>query len=401
MNSQAVGAIKPDAGRIAAAQRLRLRRLLLASFGWLMYLGIAAYFRSTGALALTPPIFAGMALGVLVVNLGFVAWILSGRNLRLRDPSFTGIHISVAIAFLLGLLWFAETLLSQDFFLLGLIITLLFGSFKLGLRELVPIAILGYGGYSVAFFLHSHEVGLAFHDSVARIAMYGILVAWVTFFAAYVSGLRARLADRNQALRETSMRLREVATHDGLTGLYNRRRMDELLSEERERAERTQLPFVVAMLDLDHFKRINDAYGHAVGDEVLQDFVCRVNAEIRRIDWLGVDSPSGNCSRWGGEEFLLLLGNATIRGGARVVERILRAVSSTAIQTSRGPISLAVSAGLARYCPGESVDKLLRRADAALYRAKRKGRNCYVLADAPKSVSGDAHGPENPRETDV
>lgn len=401
MNSQSVGTAKPDAGRIAVAQRLRLRRLLLASFGWLMYLGIATYFRSTGALALTPPIFAGIALGVLAVNLGFVAWILSGLNLRLRDPSFTGIHISVAIVFLLGLLWFSQTLLSQDFFLLGLIITLLFGSFKLGLRELVPIAILGYGGYSVAFFLHSNEVGLTFHDSVARIAMYGILVAWVTFFAAYVSSLRARISDRNRELRETTTRLREVATHDGLTGLYNRRRMNELLSEERERAERIRSPFVVVMFDLDHFKRVNDVYGHAVGDEVLQEFVRRVSAEIRCIDRLGGDSPNRDCSRWGGEEFLLLLGNTMIQGGAGVAERILRAVSGSPIPTSHDPISLAVSAGLACYRPGESVDKLLRRADAALYQAKRKGRNCYVLADDPKSVPDGVQGPENPRETDV
>lgn len=392
MSSQAAGTAEPDAGRIAAAQRLRLHRLLLASFGWIMYLGIAAYFRSTGALALTSPVFAGVALGTLVVNLGFVAWILSGFNLRLRDPSFTAIHILVAIAFLLGLLGFAQTLLSQNFFFLGLVVILLFGSFRLGLRELVPIAVLGYGGYSAVFFLHSHEVGLSLGDSVAWIVMYGTLVGWITFFAAYVSSLSARLADRNRVLRETSMRLREVATHDGLTGLYNRRRMDELLAEERERAERTQLPFVVAMLDLDHFKRINDAYGHAVGDEVLQDFVCRVSAETRRIDRLGVDSPGGDCSRWGGEEFLLLLENTTIQGGARVVERILRAVRGAAIQTSRGSISLTVSAGLARYRPGESVDKLLRRADVALYRAKRKGRNCYVLADDPESAPGDAGG---------
>jgi len=401
VNLQAAVATKPDARRIAAAQRLRLRRLLLASFGWLMYLGIAAYFRSTGALVLAPPIFVGIAFGVLAVNLGFVVWILSGLNLRLRDPSFTGIHISVAIAFLLGLLWFAQTLLSQDFFLLGLIITLLFGSLKLGLRELVPIAVLGYGGYSAAFFLHSHEVGLTVHDSVARIAMYGILVAWVTFFAAYVSSLRVRIAERNRELRETTKRLREVATHDGLTGLYNRRRMDELLYEERDRAERARSPFVVVMLDLDHFKRINDTYGHAVGDEVLQQFVCRVSAEIRCIDRLGVDSPSGDCSRWGGEEFLLLLGNTRIQGGARVAERILRAVSGSPIPTSHGPIPLAVSAGLACYRPGESVDQLLRRADAALYRAKRKGRNCYVLADDPKSVPGGGKGMENPRETGV
>ncbi|HEY9024686.1 MAG TPA: GGDEF domain-containing protein [Burkholderiaceae bacterium] len=207
---------------------------------------------------------------------------------------------------------------------------------------------------------------------------------WLFFFLAVrrlslvgmqFSTLRAELSQRNKQLTLSLARIQELASHDDLTGAFNRRHFMELLQDERERSHRTQQPYSVALFDLDHFKTINDRFGHGAGDAVLRDFCTLVQAHMRVTD---------RFARWGGEEFVLLMPVTTpVESASLAVERIRSAVASHAwagIDALPADFRLTVSAGVATSLAGEPVEALVARADAALYQAKRAGRNCFVMA---------------------
>lgn len=173
-------------------------------------------------------------------------------------------------------------------------------------------------------------------------------------------------------------RLARLAITDDLTRAYNYRLLGPRLGEEVSRAARYGEPLSMLMMDLDHFKRVNDRYGHAVGDEVLRAFVDRVRAEVRQPDVL---------IRRGGEEFVLLMPSTTEADAQKVAERIRARVSSAPIETSNGPVELTVSIGVATWTPGEGPSELEARADAALYRAKKCGRDRVSTAPPPPGGS--------------
>ncbi|ATJ81515.1 GGDEF domain-containing protein [Halomonas beimenensis] len=159
-------------------------------------------------------------------------------------------------------------------------------------------------------------------------------------------------------------RLEFLARHDELTGLLNRRAGLARLDEEIARTHRHDIPLCVAICDLDHFKQINDRHGHGVGDEALAAVAEVMQSELRRYDVL---------ARLGGEEFLVILPGATLSEAERSIERLRRRLVETRL-ASPG-LSLTLSAGLAALKEGDAGDALLERADRALYRAKREGRN--------------------------
>ncbi len=153
--------------------------------------------------------------------------------------------------------------------------------------------------------------------------------------------------------------LERAASHDSLTDAYTRRYMKEALQRELSRCLRHHRPMSVLLLDIDHFKKVNDTLGHQEGDRVLTELVANIKALLRRADLLG---------RFGGEEFVVLLPETTIDVAQRVAERIRAAMSSWGGPT----VSIGLTASIA---VGDTVDALLARADTAMYRAKAKGRN--------------------------
>jgi len=211
-----------------------------------------------------------------------------------------------------------------------------------------------------------------------------IVLMWLFFFLAVrrlsligmqFSTLRDELSQRNKQLTLSLARIQELASHDDLTGAFNRRHFMELLQDERERSHRTRQPYSVALFDLDHFKTINDRFGHAAGDAVLRDFCTLVQAHMRVTD---------RFARWGGEEFVLLMPVTTpVESASLAVERIRSAVAAhvwTGIEALPADFRVTVSAGVATSIAGEPVEALVARADTALYQAKRAGRNCFVMA---------------------
>lgn len=172
--------------------------------------------------------------------------------------------------------------------------------------------------------------------------------------------------------KEAQLALERLVMRDGLTGIANRRCFDETLRKEWEQARRTGHPLSLLLLDVDHFKRYNDSYGHPAGDECLQRVAAMVAKQIRVYDL---------AARYGGEEFAVILPQQSLAGAGAVAERIRAAVEGGAPAEGKATVSI----GAATFTGEEpaSPEALLARADAALYRAKRAGRNRVVLDGEP------------------
>jgi diguanylate cyclase (GGDEF)-like protein len=168
--------------------------------------------------------------------------------------------------------------------------------------------------------------------------------------------------------------LHRLSRHDALTGLLNRRAIEEALDAQLSRSRRTQEPFVVMMLDLDHFKRINDRYGHPVGDLALKHIAVLLQSATRASDILG---------RFGGEEFVLMLPNTPLSQAQAVAEKVRNLFENSPLQTELELISISASIGVALWSESaDDISRLLSRADAALFQAKVQGRNRVVTAAA-------------------
>jgi diguanylate cyclase len=181
-----------------------------------------------------------------------------------------------------------------------------------------------------------------------------------------------RISDRYQSmLQSLNTELKRASTHDQLTGLGNRRLMIQRLDEEATRQSRTGQCGCVALIDVDLFKGINDHHGHLVGDQVLVAIANRLSSQLRKYDLL---------TRWGGEEFMLLMPAITVNDAVALVDRLREHLATNAVQTDAGDVAVTASFGIAALSIRESTKDTLRRADEALYSAKRNGRNRVEVA---------------------
>ncbi len=179
-----------------------------------------------------------------------------------------------------------------------------------------------------------------------------------------------RVIQLQEGLMEAQAALERLAAHDDLTGLWNRRMILDRLEKEVHRASRTSTHVGVAMIDLDHFKEINDTHGHAAGDVVLRQAADRMRTMLRDYDYLG---------RYGGEEFLMVVSNSEAAALAGVIERCRRAIAEQPVTIGDRRIAMTISVGLASTTTtGYDEVALLHAADAALYEAKAGGRNRVV-----------------------
>lgn len=195
----------------------------------------------------------------------------------------------------------------------------------------------------------------------------------LTWPTARFAALRNKLSEKNRQLEESLRQIEALARHDSLTGVLNHRSVIALLESELQRSARTSQPFCFVMVDLDHFKSVNDRYGHPAGDMVLKR-VCDIAAgSLRATDVIG---------RLGGEEFAVILTGTTLDEGLHTIERLRQAVAAYDWESVAPGLAVTFSAGVAEYVPADSVQAINKRADEALYRAKGAGRNRVVAAES-------------------
>ncbi len=196
---------------------------------------------------------------------------------------------------------------------------------------------------------------------------------------------RLRVAERILRVQDELIAARDAlhfqATHDLLTGVSSRGAAMDFLTRELARGFREHRPTGVVLADLDHFKRVNDQYGHLGGDSVLQEVAQRMLKCTRTYDCVG---------RYGGEEFLIIFPSSNEQGAMRQAERIRSSVESTPIRLTEGPIPVTISLGvsISDFSLAQEASELLKAADAALYRAKSLGRNRVALAAAAQLLTG-------------
>ncbi len=190
-----------------------------------------------------------------------------------------------------------------------------------------------------------------------------------------------RILDLQDELVRAREALREQATHDHLTCLWNRAGILDIMERELNRAQREGTPLGLIMADLDHFKRINDTYGHLPGDAVLLEAARRMHSSVRPYDAIG---------RYGGEEFLIVLPGCDAPDVVNQAERLRVCISAEPIETPEGRIAITLSLGVAAVPKGieADLDSLLRTVDAALYRAKNRGRNRVELVTTAETACG-------------
>jgi diguanylate cyclase (GGDEF)-like protein len=288
-------------------------------------------------------------------------------NDRFEDHYLTifqiGGHVALQLGFLLAAPQIGYVFLSVLFLIFG------FGALRMTSRQATIAWSLTMMGLAPIFLLTSTPIGMPFATPIERLAAilcYVLTVGQCAFVGLYGSSLRKMLHNRNFELKEAYKRIEELAELDDLTGSFNRRCIMRMLEDKIACAQRSQMPCSIALIDLDWFKRINDAYGHPTGDEVLRAFAITVFANIRNIDRFG---------RYGGEEFLLLLPDTPGDGAARILDRLRSIIADLDWSAFSPGLRVTISAGVVTLRPDETPDSFLARADSALYAAKARGRN--------------------------
>ena len=347
------------------AQRTRLRWIALTASSYAIDVLFLALYAGAG----TVPAYVALAYAGVgtTLCLAYALTVMTGWNLNLRDPSLAAPSTLGGVLAQLLVVALAPQITFP--YVVNLFTVFAFGMLWLGLRQAAAVWALAMAGSGAVLYLNEGRLG------VAATSDYELMLTWLFLssilsrtlvLAIYSNGLRARLAESRRKLAAALDQIRQLVDYDDLTKAFNRRSLVARLGDEMSRAQRTHVPFSVAMLDLDSFKAVNDRYGHAAGDEVLKAFAAVAQAAMRKSDVFG---------RYGGEEFMLILTASGTAGSASALERVCAGVAAHDWAEVAPGLKLTVSAGVAEYREGEAVEQLINRADAALYEAKRAGRN--------------------------
>jgi diguanylate cyclase len=325
------------------------------------------------ACAGTIPTTTGLAFGACG-GFAIACYLVSsetGFNERFKDHHLAAVQVAVHMIIMLTFVYLVPEV--GVTFLCSMIVAFNLGSFRLApgpaeaLKVIVVLA-------TITVFLRADGPITLPHGSAEEKLVSALLFA-LTIIRCMSHGrfsieLRESLYRSKQNLTKAYRRIQELAEIDELTGAFNRRSIMRMLKEEISRSERNDTPCSIALIDLDWFKRINDTYGHPVGDEVLGTFAIAAFANVRAIDRFG---------RYGGEEFLLLLPGTPQDKAVILLDRVRTIVAELNWDAFSSGLQVTVSAGVAALRPGETAESLLARADSALYGAKANGRNRVAI----------------------
>ncbi|TWA99491.1 GGDEF domain-containing protein [Bradyrhizobium stylosanthis] len=356
----------------AAAPQVRARR------AWQrrqMYIGQVASY-SLGASVLLIYAYDGVVsldvaslfwFGGLLIIGTFTVLSEAGVGDRFTDHYLTvfqiSAHMALQFVFLLSVPILGVTFISVLFLIFA------FGTLRMTSTQAMLTWALATAGLGAVFLASDLPIGLPVATRLQRAASmlcFVLVIGQCAFLGLFGATLRKILYQRSIELKAAYRRIEELAELDELTGSYNRRCIMRMLDSEIEKSRQASTPCAIALIDLDWFKRINDAHGHPVGDEVLRTFAITIFANIRPVDCFG---------RYGGEEFLLLLPDTEAEAASRMLERLRSIVADLDWSAFSPGMRVTISAGVVTLRDMDTADTFLARADSALYSAKAQGRN--------------------------
>ena len=349
-------------------QQSRLVGCLIGGFIYLIATGVKIYEICTGLVERRELIALLCVLMMLTTPL-FYLLIRSGLSRHFRDPSLTMAQMLTGVT----ITAFSYAISDQQrvLSLLVMEMLMLFGIFNLN-RQQVRQAL----GYTVSLLAITCSVMSLLRPQyyplkieVGNFVLSAALLASIAALAGQLARLRGRLKKKARDLEDALQSIREMAIRDELTGAYNRRHMTELLDFFLKRQRRSGTRFAVVMIDLDHFKQVNDTHGHAIGDEVLKNFAACALTTFRESDIV---------CRWGGEEFLVLLPDTRQSMATICAERLRTALAARPMSASVPALRLSFSGGITESTDRDQLCDLTQRADKALYAAKAAGRDQLI-----------------------
>ena len=354
------------------SRRARQRRQILVMIGgsYVIDAAVLLLYAQAGSIPLMiGPAYAAIGLTFVVLS---IVYSELGFNERFRDHYLVAPQATVCMLIALAFTYIAPQV--GVMFLCTLFIVFSFSSLRSIPRQTMVMWTAMTMALAGLFLLTDKPISIPHETYLERFATMLVFVLTIgrcMFLGIFSSSLKQSLYLSGLKLKEAYKRIEELAELDELTGASNRRCIMRVLEEEIARAGRSGSPCSVALIDLDWFKRINDAYGHPTGDEVLRTFSITMFANIRGVDRFG---------RYGGEEFLLVLPNMDTDRAVRALDR-LRAIIADLDWSAFSPgMKVTISAGVATLNPNETSDTFLARADCALYAAKAQGRNRITSA---------------------
>jgi diguanylate cyclase len=364
---QLSGASMPDAAREASSssrddfkQGLRLRRFLFASAFSMVYLVVLAVFYMQDRIDRETLLQACAVIAALI--LAFFCLFQLGLNLRFPDPSLTVWQFVASVCTMLYVVYRApETRIAFTAFFF---VALMFGMLRHSSKKVALLGSISLLAFALVVWLRyaGNRDAEMLRLDMLQVAVVAVTLPWFVFIGGHVKRLQRGLSEVNTRLED----LEEKARRDDLTGVYNRRALMVAMERSKRRADVTGEPLSICVIDLDLFKRYNDEFDHLTGDSVLRSFAQAAQVGLRATDIFG---------RYGGEEFVQILRHTGLAGAMADAERLRERISALDIPISRSVGPLTVSIGVAQYEPGETIIETFARADAALYKAKQRGRN--------------------------
>lgn len=369
---------------LRAKQRLRERRMLVGSLSYLVTLSLVITFWYLGDYPLE--VVRNYVLGVL--SLIGIFWVLmrTDVNLRFRDPSMTLGQVASSILPAYYVMYHSQQ--ARPVFLILCFSAAMYGLFQFRLRDFLILSAVVIGGYASMIWLLAVNRPNEINLQIELLMWFSLTATFLQFsgLGGHIAALRSKikhhykeLGKRNAELEHALQRIEELAMRDELTGVFNRRFLMETIRNEKLRCDRTGSAFTLCVLDVDHFKMVNDSYGHLAGDRVLQAIAETASGALRQTDYFG---------RYGGEEFALVLTGTMAEGAQVMAERVRGMIEAIDFSAISADFKVTVSIGIAEAIRGEDPAVTFKRADDALYLCKEGGRNRCIIAAAPAEQAG-------------
>jgi diguanylate cyclase (GGDEF)-like protein len=298
-------------------------------------------------------------LGILAVNIVMYAIFRTGLNKRFKDPSLTLLQMVTATFWTMVVVYYADSF--RSVVLLLYLVVFVFGLFRLRVWQFLFLSLFAVVNYAAVILLlyQLHPEAINTRIEVVNLVVLAMVLPWFSLVGGYITNLRAMIAKALSTIEQ-------LAIIDDLTQVFNRRQMYKILNEQKALGDRGIHPFSICIFDLDHFKLVNDTYGHSAGDIVLKTVAQEAQKNLRNIDHI---------ARYGGEEFILILTNMKPREAIICAERVRDMIKKLMFENMPEKFRITISVGVTEYQPNEFIQDAINRADKALYRAKANGRD--------------------------